>query len=173
MLTDSGPILLPRPQGRFLYRVCGVAFETASVHPKRRAYTESHAAPTADPPKCAMGRVAVSAHAANDREPRSPSQSRCSEYWSVDELTRRAPASGAAGRGVLERNARICWQTIFICGKSQWYGKTAETARISVSLGNIRRVVGASSVNLAVIITRPWPPGAGRPQLTETALARR
>jgi hypothetical protein len=41
-----------------------------------------------------MGRVAASAPAANDREPRSLSQSRCWEYWSVFELT--PPSAGLA-----------------------------------------------------------------------------
>src|SRR5580700_2220819 len=38
--------------------------------------------------------------------------------------TERRARGGPPGREALERNApRICWHTIFICRKLQWYGK--------------------------------------------------
>ena len=49
----------------------------------------------------------------------------------------------------LERNApRICWQTIFICGKPQQYDKPLKQLGLLSRQADIRRVTGASSVNL-------------------------
>ena len=44
---------------------------------------------------------------------------------------------------------RICWQTIFICGKLQWYGKPLKQLRLLSRQADIRRVTDASSVNLS------------------------
>ena len=87
----------------------GVAFEKA-------AHTASHSARTA-PERHAP----ASARAANDREPRSPLRA----YWSVYELTHRAPGSrrAAGSRSTRTECPQICWHTIFICGNSQRYGK--------------------------------------------------
>src|SRR5215472_10036227 len=113
MLTDSGPILLPRPQGRFLYRVCGVAFETASVHPKRRAYTRNG---ERTPETASVHRVTRRADPARARHAPSggvgsrckraafASQSRCWEYWSVYGVTPRAPGVFEAVRRIEEHS---------------------------------------------------------------------
>ena len=42
---------------------------------------------------------------------------------------------------------RICWQTIFICGKLQGYGKPLKQLGLLSRQADIRRVTGASSIN--------------------------
>ena len=44
--------------------------------------------------------------------------------------------------------SRICWQTIFICGKPHWYGKSLKQLGFLSRQRDIRRVTGANSVNL-------------------------
>jgi len=41
---------------------------------------------------------------------------------------------------------RICWQTIFICGKPQWYGKPLKQRGLLSRQADIRRVTCASRV---------------------------
>ena len=62
--------------------------------------------------------------------------------------TERRARGGPPGREALERNApRICWHTIFICRKLQWYGKPLKQLGLLSRQADIRRVTGASSVN--------------------------
>ena len=58
---------------------------------------------------------------ADDREPRSPLRA----YWSVYEITHRAPGSrrAAGSRSTRTEWPRICRHTIFICRNPQRYGK--------------------------------------------------
>jgi hypothetical protein len=74
--------------------------------------------------------------------------------WSVYELTHRAPGSrwSAGSRRTRTECLRICWQTIFICGKPQWYGKPLKQLGLLSRQADIRRVTGASSVNLRVAV---------------------
>ena len=78
------------------------------------------------------------------------SQSRCWEYWSVYELTHRAPGSrrAAGSRKHSSGIPQICWRTIFICGKPQRYDKPLKQLGLLSRQADIRRVTGASSVNL-------------------------
>jgi hypothetical protein len=55
---------------------------------------------------------------------------------------------------------RICWQTIFICGKLQWYGKPLKQLRLLSRQADIRRVTDASSVNLSRCRARSGRPRA-------------
>jgi len=57
---------------------------------------------------------------------------------------------------------RICWQTIFICGKLQWYGKPLKQLRLLSRQADIRRVTDASSVNLSRCRARSGRPGGQR-----------
>jgi hypothetical protein len=59
---------------------------------------------------------------------------------------------------------RICWQTIFICGQLQWYGKPLKQLRLLSRQADIRRVTDASSVNLS---RRRARQGLGRERATE------
>src|SRR5215472_13304024 len=43
------------------------------------------------------------------------------------------------------RNARICWHTIFISGKPQWYSKSLKQRGLLSHQADIRRVAGARS----------------------------
>ena len=45
-----------------------------------------------------------------------------------------------------ERMYRICWQTIFISGRPQWYGKPLTPLRFMSRQADTRRFIGASSV---------------------------
>jgi len=82
-----------------------------------------------------------------DPEPNSPL--RAGGYWSVYELTHRAPGSrrSAGPRSTRTECPRICWQTIFICGKPQWYGKPLKQLGFLSRQADIRRVTGPSSVS--------------------------
>jgi hypothetical protein len=66
-----------------------------------------------------------------DREPNPPL--RAGAYWSVYELTHRALAAGSISTRT--ECPRICWHTIFICGKPTVVRQAIETARASVSSG--------------------------------------
>ena len=87
---------------------------------------------------------AVLGHTCNriDREPNSPL--RAGAYWSVYELTHRAPGSrrAAGSRSTRTESPRICWHTIFICGKPQWYGKPLKQLGLLSRQAHIRRVTG-------------------------------
>ena len=41
---------------------------------------------------------------------------------------------------------RICWHTIFICRKPQWYGKPLKQRGLLSRQANIRRGTGASRI---------------------------
>jgi threonine dehydrogenase-like Zn-dependent dehydrogenase len=49
---------------------------------------------------------------------------------------------------------RICWQTIFICGKPQRHDKSLKQLGLLSRQADIRRVTGASSVNLRQAVER-------------------
>ena len=121
--------------------VGGVAFEKAGAHrvilradPARARHGPSGGIGS----RCKRSRTALA------------SQSRCWEYWSVYELTHRAPGSrrAAGSRSTRTESPRICWHTIFICGKPQWYGKPLKQRGLLSRQADIRRVTGTSSVNL-------------------------
>ena len=56
---------------------------------------------------------------------------------------------------------RICWQTIFICGKPQRYDKPLKQLGLLSRQADIRRVTGASSVNLRQAVGLPKANDAG------------
>src|SRR5215467_12720073 len=45
-----------------------------------------------------------------------------------------------------ERKARICWHTIFICGKPHWYGKLLKQRGLLSRQADIRRGIDASRI---------------------------
>jgi hypothetical protein len=65
---------------------------------------------------------------------------------------------------------RICWQTIFICGKPQRYDKPLKQLGLLSRQANIRRVTGASSVNLRQAVERGGVPTMPAP-ITPTRFA--
>ena len=113
---------------------CAPAFSNATPPTVRTALTISR------PQNCG----AVLGHTCNriDREPNSPL--RAGAYWSVYELTHRAPGSrrAAGSRSARTESPRICWHTIFICGKPQWYGKPLKQLGLLSRQAHIRRVTG-------------------------------
>src|SRR5262249_13966899 len=58
--------------------------------------------------------------------------------------------------------ARICWHTIFLCGKPQWYGKPLKQRRLLSRQADIRRGTGASRI---AFLPRIESPGARRGRL--------
>jgi len=82
----------------------------------------------------------------------SASQSRY-VFGQFMKLTHRAPGSrGSAGsRSTRTECPRNCWQTIFICGEPQWYGKPLKQLGLVSRQADIRRVTGASRVNIAAV----------------------
>jgi hypothetical protein len=95
-------------------------------------------------PRCHPGSSgqSVPRRASVHREPNSPL--RADAYWSVYELTHRAPGSrrAAGSRSARTECPRICWHTIFICGKPQWYGKPLKQLGLLSRQAHIRRVTG-------------------------------
>ena len=60
---------------------------------------------------------------------------------------------------------RICWQTIFICGKPQRYDKPLKQLGLLSRQADIRRVTGASSVNLRQAVGAKLDPEVMAPPL--------
>ena len=119
---------------------CAPAFSNATPPTVRTALTISR------PQNCG----AVFGRVCNRIDPEPNSPLRAGAYWSVYELTHRAPGSrrAAGSRSTRTESPRICWHTIFICGTPQWYGKPLKQRGLLSRQADIRRVTGTSSVNL-------------------------
>src|SRR6266567_911707 len=106
---------------------CAPAFSNATPPTVRTALTISR------PHNCG----AVLGRTCNriDREPNSPL--RAGAYWSVYELTHRAPGSrrAAGSRSARTECPRICWHTILYLWETTVVRQAIETARASVSSG--------------------------------------
>src|SRR5215469_14623410 len=55
-----------------------------------------------------------------------------------------------------ERKARICWHTIFICGKPQWYGKLLKQRGLLSRQADIRRGIDASRIAFLPAVLMRW-----------------
>ena len=108
--------------------VGGVAFE-------RRAHTNSHYART--PARARHGPSGGVGSCSKRSRTGFASQSRCWEYWSVYELTHRAPGSrrAAGSRKPLERNAPNLLADYLYLWETTAVRQAIETARTSVSSG--------------------------------------
>jgi hypothetical protein len=110
-----------------------------------------------------MGRVAASARATNDREPHSPL--RAGAYWSVYELTHRAPEAGRWVKERLSGMPRICWQTIFIVSRRAIHsdGRILAIHRLSEGsarcaarlLRGVRRMAVLSDEDKEILLEKP------------------
>ena len=55
-----------------------------------------------------------------------------------------------------ERKARICWHTIFICGKPQWYGNLLKQRGLLSRQADIRRGIDASRIAFLPAVLMRW-----------------
>ena len=80
-----------------------------------------------------------------DREPNL--SLKAGAYWSVYEFTDRTPGSrrSAGVEEALERYARICWHTIFICREPMWYDKLLKHPEFMSRQAAIRRVTSTAA----------------------------
>jgi hypothetical protein len=130
--------------------VGGVAFE-------RRTHTDSHYART--PARARHGPSGGVGSCSKRSRTAFASQSRCWEYWSVNELTHRAPGSrrAAGSRKHSSGMRRVCWRTIFICEKPQRYDKPLKQLGLLSRQADIRRVTGAAASTCGKLRRRGCP----------------